>query len=92
MSWNPTSETVPLLGPLRLIVGDRADHFGGEAVAAGDFPGDLRLVHRLRGIQPPEEDEQISESQDDQDEKKQTAADDDAGVELRGSDIHEKWG
>ena len=32
---------------LKLPKRGRADHFGGEAVAAGDFTGDLRLLNAL---------------------------------------------
>ncbi len=81
-----------LLSLFRLIVGDRADHLGGEAVTAGNLPGDLRLVHRLRGIEPTEENEEIAQRENDQNQEKQTPADQDSGVELGGSWAHGGWG
>jgi hypothetical protein len=77
-----------ILGFLRLIVCDWADHLGGESIPTGYFPGNLRLIHRLRRIQPTKQNEKISQSEDDQNEEKQTAPNDNTGVQLGRIDAH----
>ncbi len=65
-----------------LLVSGGGDAFGDEAVAAGDFAGDLGLFHGGGGVEATEEGEEVGEGEDDEYQKEEGSSDQDACVEI----------